>query len=35
MDDAVAPCKADHRELAAWTLVAQTLLNLDEIITRR
>lgn len=26
---------ADHRELAAWTLVAQTLLNLDEIITRR
>ena len=25
----------DHGELAAWTLVAQTIMNLDEVITRR
>jgi hypothetical protein len=29
------PSAVDPSELAAWTLVAQTILNLDEVLTRR
>jgi hypothetical protein len=30
-----SPSDLDSRELASWTLVAHTILNLDEILTRR
>ena len=30
-----APAKADHADLAAWTIVGNVLLNLDETLARR